>query len=114
MKVLLTALLGLLIFAVPAGAATGDDTPQWVLQAAASKVPTYDKDVPAVVLVKESNITISSDGRVNKIFNYAIRVLRREGREFAAGHVGYIPDVGKVKDFRAWLIQIGRASCRER
>jgi hypothetical protein len=105
MKVLLTALLGLLMFAVPAGAAPGDETPQWVQQAVALKVPTYDKDVPAVVLVQESNTTISSDGKINEVYNYAVRILRREGREFAMGHVGYIPDVGKVKDFRAWLIR---------
>lgn len=104
MKVLLIALLGLLIFAVPAGAATGDDTPQWVLQAAALKVPTYDKDVPAVVLVKDKNITVSSDGKVIEVYNYAIRILRREGREFAAGHAVYDPDT-KVKDFRAWLLR---------
>ena len=52
MKVLLTALLGLLMFAVPAGAAPGDEAPQWVQQAVALKAPTYDKDVPAVVLVQ--------------------------------------------------------------
>lgn len=104
MKVLLTALLGLLIFAVPAGAATGDDTPQWVLQAAALKVPTYDKDVPAVVLVKDKSITVGSDGRVIEVYNYAIRILRREGREFANGHAVYDPDT-KVKDFRAWLVR---------
>ena len=105
MKILLTALLGLLMFAVPAGAAPGDEAPQWVQQALALKAPTYDKDVPAVVLVQESNVTISSDGRVNEVYNYAIRILRREGRAYAIGHVGYIPDVGKVKEFRAWLIR---------
>ena len=64
MKVLLTALLGLLMFAVPAGAAPGDETPQWVQQAVALKVPTYEKDVPAVVLVQDKSITIGSDGKI--------------------------------------------------
>jgi transglutaminase-like putative cysteine protease len=104
MKVLLTALLGLLIFAVPAGAATGDETPQWVLQAAALKVPTYDKDVPAVVLVQDKSITIGSDGKINEVYNYAVRLLRREGREFAEGYAVYTND-RKVKEFRAWLIR---------
>src|SRR5215813_10693060 len=104
MKVLLTALLGLLIFAVPAGAAPGDETPQWVQQAAALKVPTYDKDVPAVVLVQDKSITIGSDGKINEVYNYAIRILRREGREFAVGHAVYTPE-SKVKEFRAWLIR---------
>ena len=105
MKVLLAALLGLLVFAVPAGATPGDETPQWVQQAVALKVPTYDKDVPAVVLVDEQTTTIGSDGKITEVYNYAVRILRREGREFANGGVGYIPDIGKVKEFRAWLIR---------
>ena len=104
MKVLLTALLGLLIFAVPAGAAPGDETPQWVQQAVALKVPTYEKDVPAVVLVQDKSITIGSDGKINEVYNYAVRILRREGREFAEGYAIYTPD-SKVKEFRAWLIR---------
>ena len=104
MKVLLIALLGLLVFAVSASAAPGDETPQWVLQAVAIKVPTYEKDVPAVVLVKDKSLTIGSDGKITEVFNYAVRILRREGREFATGHAVYDVDT-KVKDFRAWLIR---------
>jgi len=103
-KVRLIAILGLLMFAVPATAAPGDETPQWVQQAVALKVPTYDKDVPAVVLVQETSKTIGSDGKITEVFNYAIRILRREGREYAVGHAVYTPDT-KVKDFRAWLIR---------
>ena len=105
MKALLMALVGLMMFAVPASATPGDETPQWVLQAVGVKVPTYEKDVSAVVLVDEQTTTIGSDGKVNEVYNFAIRILRREGREYAEGHVGYIPDIGKVKDFRAWLIR---------
>jgi Domain of Unknown Function with PDB structure (DUF3857)/Transglutaminase-like superfamily len=105
MKARLIAILGILMFAMSASAAPGDETPQWVQQAVAIKVPTYDKDVPAVVLVDEQTTTIGSDGKTNEVYNYAVRILRREGREYAVGHVGYIPDVGKVKDFRAWLIR---------
>ena len=93
--------------AVSASAAPGDETPPWVQQAAAIKIPDYDKDVPAVVLVKEQMTTISSDGRVNQVYNYAIRILRREGRGWAVGHAGYNTDFGKVKEFRAWLIRPG-------
>src|SRR6185503_247406 len=107
MKVRRIAILGSLIFAVSASAAPGDETPQWVQQAATIKVPNYDKDVPAVVLVDEQMTTIGSDGRTNEVHNYAVRILRREGREYAVAHVGYIPDVGKVKEMRAWLIRPG-------
>src|SRR5215216_2006801 len=105
MKVRLIAILGLLVFAVSASAAPGDETPSWVQQAVALKVPTYDKDVPAVVLLDEQSTTIGSDGKVNDVYNFAVRILRREGRAYAVGQVGYIPDIGKVKDFRAWLIR---------
>ncbi|HKG98516.1 MAG TPA: DUF3857 and transglutaminase domain-containing protein [Pyrinomonadaceae bacterium] len=112
MKVWLMAILGLVVFATPAGATPGDETPQWVQQAATIKVPTYDKDVPAVVLVDESTVTVSADGRTNEVYNYAIRILRREGRDYAVGNVGYIPEIGKVKEFRAWLIRPGAETKR--
>ena len=105
MKVRLISIVAVLLFAVSVSAAPGDETPSWVQQAVAIKVPAYDKDVPAVVLVDESTTTIGSDGRVNEVYNYAVRILRREGREWAMGQVGYIPDIGKVKEFRAWLVR---------
>ena len=108
----LFSILAVFLFAVSASAAVGDDTPAWVQQAVALKVPAYEKDVPAVVLVDESTTTIGSDGRINEVYNHAIRILRREGREWATGEVGYIPDIGKVKEFRAWLIMPGKETRR--
>jgi hypothetical protein len=105
MKVLLISVLGLLILATPVAAAPGDETPAWVQQAAAIKPPTYDKDVPAVILVHEKQITIASDGKIVETHNYAVRILLREGRDFASGGVNYIPKISNVKDFRAWLIR---------
>jgi hypothetical protein len=102
MKLRLFAILALLLLASPALA---DDTPAWVQQAAAIKVPAYDKDVEAVVLIDESLTSINSDGRETEVFNHAVRILRREGRAWAIGQVGYVPDSGKVKEFRAWLIK---------
>ena len=99
---LFRTLLLLLLVATPVLA---DDTPPWVQQAAAIKVPAYDKDVSAVVLLDESLTSINSDGRVNEVNNHAVRILRREGRGYAIGQVGYVPETGKVKEFRAWLIK---------
>src|SRR5207253_5229964 len=45
-------------------------------------------------------------------YNYAVRILLREGRDYAIGHVGYIPDISKVKEFRAWLIRPGAETRR--
>jgi transglutaminase-like putative cysteine protease len=112
MKVWLISILALLMLAAPASAAPGDEAPPWVQQAVSIKVPTYDKDVSAVVLVDEATTAIASDGRTSKVYNYAVRILRREGRDYAVGRVGYIPDVGKVKEFRAWLIRPGAEAKR--
>ena len=105
MKVLLISVLGLLILATPVAAAPGDETPSWVQQAASIKPPTYEKDVPAVILVNERQTTIASDGKLIETSNYAVRILLREGRDFASGGVNYIPKISNVKDFRAWLIR---------
>jgi hypothetical protein len=94
----------LLLLATVVNAAP-DDTPAWVTQAAAIKVPTYDKDVPAVVLVDEQTKTVDSDGKTVQLTNFAVRILLREGREYAGGSAGYNPDVSKVKDFQAWLVR---------
>ena len=107
MKVRLITLVVLLLSAASVNASPGDETPAWVQQAAAIKVPTYDKDVPAVVLVDESTTSIGADGRVNEVYNHAIRILQREGRAWAFAQVDYIPEVGKVKEFRAWLVRPG-------
>src|SRR5262245_24972718 len=103
-KLIIATLLLLLTFGY-VNAAPGDETPVWLQQAAAIKLPAYDKEVTAAVLVKDSTVTIDQDGKVNEVLNFAVRVLRKEGREYAAGRVLYIPDVNKVKDFRAWLIR---------
>ena len=83
----------------------GDDNPVWLQQAATIKVPTYDKAVSAVVLVDDLTRTVEADGKATKVQNFAVRVLQKEGRDYAEGAVGYIPDTDKVKDFRAWLIR---------
>jgi len=100
------ALVITLLFAGLVNASTpGDDNPAWVQQAAGIKAPAYDKDVDAVVLLAESIKTVDGDGRLTEVKNYAVRILRREGREYARGGVGYIPEVGKVKDLKAWLVR---------
>jgi transglutaminase-like putative cysteine protease len=113
MKAWIIAVLGLLLVALPAKASVaGDEAPVWAQQAAAVKVPSYDKDVSAVVLVNERIATIDSDGRITEVVNYAVRVLQREGREYATGHVVYVPDSGKVKELKAWLMRPGSETKR--
>jgi hypothetical protein len=82
----------------------GDQAPRWLQQASQINLPAYDKDVSAVVLVDDLTATVSDDGHVIKVYNYAIRILQHEAREYAVASVGYIPETGKVKDLNAWLI----------
>ena len=105
-RVILSVLL-VMLSATCLNASTADDPPAWLQQASAIKLPTYDKDVSAVVLVDDLTTTLEPDGRLTEVYNFAVRVLRREGRSYASAHCGYNPEVGKVKDFRAWLIRPG-------
>src|SRR5215210_2869324 len=98
---LLTALL-----AAPAFAA-GDEAPPWLQQAAAAVAPVYARDVPAVVLLDEQQVTVNPDGRIVRTTTYAVRILTREGRFYAEAHEDYETDTGKVREFRAWLIRPG-------
>jgi hypothetical protein len=103
------AVLLLLAAVSPAWAAGGDDVPQWLQQAAASQAPSYEKDVPAVVLIDEQIVNIGEDGRVTTTTTYAVRVLLREGRVLAQANEFYETDAGRVKDMHAWLIRSGGA-----
>ncbi|HEY0658485.1 MAG TPA: hypothetical protein VGD05_08420, partial [Pyrinomonadaceae bacterium] len=41
----------------------GDGVPNWLRQAASANAPTYEKDVPAVVLHDEQQVSLSSEGK---------------------------------------------------
>ena len=97
------SLFVLLLVITPALA--GDEPPAWLQQVARQQVPTYEKDVPAVVLQKEQHVSVSEDGRISTVTTYAIRVLVREGRELAVAREFYESDGGKVRDMHAWLIR---------
>ena len=92
-----------LLFASPVLA--GDDVPAWLSQAATVTAPTYEKDVPAVVLINDQKITVGEDGRVITTRNYAVRILVREGRGYAFAREIYQTDTGKVRDIHAWMIR---------
>ena len=94
----------LALCAVPALAA-GDDVPSWLQAAAAKPVPTYDKDVPAVVLYHEQQVTVSDNGTIVTVTTYAVRIILKEGRAYAIAHESYPTDSGKVREMKAWLIR---------
>jgi hypothetical protein len=85
--------------------AAGDDVPAWLRQVAGATLPSYGKEVSAVVLWDESRVTVDEDGRVIKNNFKAIKILTREGRGEATAHALYLTDGGKVREMRAWLIR---------
>src|SRR5262245_20463052 len=85
--------------------ALADDPPAWLKQAAAANVPTYGKEVNAVVLLDESRKTVEEDGRIRTVDYFAVRILSREGRKEAVARAGYSTDFERVKEMRAWLIR---------
>ncbi len=104
LRKLLGSCFALVLLAVPVSAA-GDELPSWLRQAAALKLPAYDKKVSSVVLVDESNMVIAEDGRVTRTSLFAVRILTREGRDSAVAAESYETDSGKIREIRAWLIQ---------
>lgn len=103
LKRLLGLCFTLLLLAAPT-VALGDEPPAWLRQAAAIKVPTYDKKISSVVLVDESNMVVAEDGRVTRTSLYAVRILTREGRDSAVAAESYETDFGKVREIKAWMI----------
>ena len=101
------AILGclLLLAAGVAVASPAEEAPQWLQQAALIKVPTYDKEVLAVVLRTEENLTLNADGRLITSTTYAVRILSREGRGYADAVEVYLTQSAKINEMRAWLIR---------
>ena len=87
--------------------ALADDAPSWLKHAASLPVPGYEKDVPAVVLQDEQQVSLSNDGKLTTTENFAVRVLSREGKRTAIARAFYLVSAGKVRDIQAWVIRPG-------
>src|SRR5262249_17185217 len=85
--------------------ALADDPPAWLKQAAATNIPTYGKEVHAVVLHDESRKTVEEDGKIITTNWWAVKILSRAGRGYARASESYNTGSGKIKEMRAWLIR---------
>ena len=81
------------------------EIPQWMRQAASANIPAYEKDVPAVVLLDEQQVTLGSDGRLVTVENFAVKLLNNEGRSFAVARAFYLVSAGKVRQIDGWLLR---------
>ncbi len=93
------------LFSINAFAVGDNSLPNWLRQAAAANPPTYAKDVPAVVLYNEQQVTLGSDGKLTTIENYAVKILVREGKPTAVATAFYLSSFSKVRDMNGWLIR---------
>lgn len=87
------------------GIVLADPPPGWMRQAASASVPSYEKNVQAVVLHNEQQLSLSSDGKLVTTENRAVKILTREGRREAIADVIYLVSAGKVRELSAWLIR---------
>ena len=99
----LIAILGALL--LMSAAVFADEPPAWLRQAAAVNLPTYGKEVRAVVLHDEANKKVEEDGRITTTTLWAVKILSREGRGQASASESYNTGSGKIKEMRAWLIR---------
>ncbi|HMS40822.1 MAG TPA: DUF3857 and transglutaminase domain-containing protein, partial [Pyrinomonadaceae bacterium] len=79
--------------------------PSWMRQAASGSVPSYEKNIKAVVLHNEQQTVLTSDGKLVTTENRAVKILTREGRREAVAFALYLVSSGKVRDITAWLIR---------
>ncbi len=93
-------------------ALAGDDVPQWLRDAAAAPQGTYDRKVPAVVLLHEEQVTVDANGKTETVERGAIRILNRDGRDHARASMVYYTSTDKVKDFHGWMLPSSGAPIR--
>lgn len=97
------ALFALCIAACACPAFCSDSAPLWLREAAARKIPEYDVKTPAVTLFEDAQMQVEP-GRSVLTRRWAIKVLSKEGRNFAFLSQDYIVNAGKIRDLQAWIM----------
>ncbi|HTZ74518.1 MAG TPA: DUF3857 and transglutaminase domain-containing protein, partial [Candidatus Aquilonibacter sp.] len=90
-------------FASPARAA---DTaaPDWLRAAAQEKLPDYDKETNAVILLDETQTTVHDNGEIDTLHRIAVRLLRPEAHvDFDSLELPFDKET-KISYMKAWTI----------
>ncbi|MGB8536601.1 MAG: DUF3857 domain-containing transglutaminase family protein [Acidobacteriaceae bacterium] len=87
----------------PHGALAANTFPDWIVQAAGTRIPSYPSAVGAVVLLDDRLVTVAPDGRATERERRVLKILRPRGRQYAAIVAGYSKDE-KLDFFHAWSI----------
>ncbi len=92
-------------FACFAPRVSADSAPDWLRAAAQQKLPDYDKDTVAVILLDETRTTVHDNGEIETLHRGAIRLLRPEARrEYGGIAVDFDKDT-KISYLKAWTIE---------
>jgi uncharacterized protein DUF3857/transglutaminase superfamily protein len=82
-----------------------DSAPDWLRAAAQEKLPDYDKDTVAVILLDETQTIVHDNGEIDTLHRGAIRLVRPEARrEYGGIDVDFDKDT-KISYLKAWTIE---------
>lgn len=87
----------------PAKAA--DSAPDWLRAAAQEKLPDYDKETSAVILLDETQTTVRDNGEIDTLHRMAIRLLRPEAKREYGGTSVYFDKDERLTYLKAWTIE---------
>jgi hypothetical protein len=87
----------------PHAALAANTFPDWIVQAAGTRIPSYPSRVGAVVLLDDRLVTVAPDGRATERERRVLKILRPRGRQYAEIVAGYSKDE-KLDFFHAWSI----------
>jgi hypothetical protein len=82
-----------------------DSAPDWLRVAAQEKLPEYDKDTVAVILLDETQRTVHDNGEIDTLHRCAIRLLRPEARREYGGETVPFDKETKISYLKAWTIE---------
>lgn len=89
----------------PRALAAGEGAPDWLRAAAQEKLPEYDKDTKAVVLLDETQTTVHDNGDIETLHRGAIRLLLPQARQDYGGMVIDFDKETKIESLKAWTIE---------
>jgi hypothetical protein len=82
-----------------------DSAPDWLRAAAQQRLPEYDKDTVAVILLDETQTTVHDNGEIDTLHRGAIRLLRPDARLEYGGKAVPFDKETKVSYLKAWTIE---------
>ncbi len=90
------------ILALPL-AASSNDVPDWLSEAAARAVPAYPEKTATVALLREETMTVEPEGRQTMVERGAVKILQRT-RQSPTAYRTYNMKSGRIPEFQGWLL----------